>query len=58
MTAYIAHIKNDCIRRFIWFFWWPVVQLDIWIKFRKSYNYQSLTAASFWLGYNGIKEKK
>ena len=54
ITAYIAHIRNNSIRRTVWMAWCPVVTLLMISSFAYSPNLRTIVMTANKLGWNGV----
>ncbi len=55
ITASIASIKNNSIRRIVWLAWCPVVTLLMISRFACSPNLLSIVGTANRIGWNGMR---
>lgn len=54
ITAKIAHIKNNSLRRAIWLVWSPLLTLQMISEFAYSPNLRTIVMTVNKLGWNGV----
>jgi hypothetical protein len=54
ITARIAHIKNNALRRTIWMVWSPLLTLQMISEFAYSPNLRTIVITANKLGWNGV----